>query len=89
MDDEVRDDVAFLTMSNPIICAGGWHLVGLCRQGRQSVALTSTHPLVFPVPVLLLAFYRAVTRVPAAVVHCLFLAVVTLEAQKQKLLKTS
>ena len=49
----------------------------------SSIAFTSTHSLVFDVPMFLLTLDRTVARVPAAMIHCLFLAVVTLQQQKQ------
>jgi len=44
----------------------------------ESVALAPTHSLVLDVPVLLLTLDGAIARVPTAVIHRLFLAVIAL-----------
>jgi len=55
------------------------HRVNKHAADKRSRTLTTTNSFMFAVPVLLLAFDRAIACVPTAVVHCFWLTVVALK----------
>jgi len=60
------------------VCHIGNRMAPVLRVVEESVAFAPTHSLVLDVPMLLLTLDGAVARVPTAVVHRLFLAVIAL-----------